>query len=63
MTSEEKKRLEEYKSQGTLSQEQAKDYFSLLMKESEQDAGASEVGVEEVTVAYAKPKRGRPAKK
>lgn len=51
MTQEESKRLEELKLQGTLSQEQAREYHDLLVKEF--------VGEPEVEVK----KKGRPVRK
>lgn len=57
MTQEETKRLEELKLQGTLSQEQAKEYHDLLVKEFVGEPVAPEEVVEEPK------KKGRPAKK
>lgn len=56
MTHEEKKRLEELKLQGTLSQEQAVEYHDLLVKEFIGEPAP----VEEVVEVK---KKGRPAKK
>lgn len=57
MTQEESKRLEEFKLKGTLSQDQAREYHDLLVKEL---IGEPEpVKADEVVEV----KRGRPAKK
>lgn len=60
MTQDEKNRLSELRSQGTLSREQVDDYVRLVDLERE---GAKSIKKEEVVIEEDKPTRGRPPKK